>query len=33
MPLPQPLPDLDALDLLVTVGELGSISSAALPTT
>lgn len=29
MPLPQPLPDLAALDLLVTVGELGSISAAA----
>jgi DNA-binding transcriptional LysR family regulator len=29
MPLPQPLPNLDALDLLVTVSELGSISSAA----
>lgn len=28
-PLPQPLPDLAALDLLVTVGELGSISAAA----
>lgn len=29
MVLPQPLPDLDALDLLVTVSELGSISAAA----
>lgn len=29
MPLPQPIPDLAALDLLVTVGELGSISAAA----
>ncbi len=29
MALPQPLPDLDALDLLVTVSELGSISAAA----
>lgn len=29
MPLPEPLPDLSALDLLVTVGELGSISAAA----
>ena len=29
MPLPQPLPDLAALDLLVSVGELGSISAAA----
>jgi DNA-binding transcriptional LysR family regulator len=29
MALPQPLPDLTALDLLVTVGELGSISAAA----
>jgi DNA-binding transcriptional LysR family regulator len=29
MPLPQPLPDLGALDLLVSVGELGSISAAA----
>lgn len=28
-PLPQPLPDLAALDLLVTVAELGSISAAA----
>jgi DNA-binding transcriptional LysR family regulator len=29
MPLPQPHPDLGALDLLVSVGELGSISAAA----
>lgn len=29
MPLPEPSPDLGALDLLVTVGELGSISAAA----
>jgi DNA-binding transcriptional LysR family regulator len=29
MPLAHPLPDLDALDLLVTVGEMGSISAAA----
>jgi DNA-binding transcriptional LysR family regulator len=29
MPLPEPVPDLGALDLLVTVGELGSISAAA----
>lgn len=29
MPLPQPCPDLAALDLLVSVGELGSISAAA----
>lgn len=29
MPLPQPFPDLTALDLLVSVGELGSISAAA----
>lgn len=29
MPLVQPIPDLVALDLLVTVGELGSISAAA----
>ncbi|MGH9172147.1 MAG: LysR family transcriptional regulator [Acidimicrobiales bacterium] len=29
MPLPQPVPDLAALDLLVSVGELGSISAAA----
>lgn len=29
MPLPQPCPDLTALDLLVSVGELGSISAAA----
>lgn len=29
MPLPDPIPDLRALDLLVTVGQLGSISSAA----
>lgn len=29
MPLPQPHPDLAALDLLVSVGELGSISAAA----
>lgn len=29
MPLPQPLPDLGALDLLVSVGELRSISAAA----
>ncbi|MHB8594672.1 MAG: LysR family transcriptional regulator, partial [Acidimicrobiales bacterium] len=29
MPLPQPFPDLAALDLLVTVGELGSINAAA----
>ena len=29
MPLPEPLPDLGSLDLLVTVGELGSISAAA----
>jgi molybdate transport repressor ModE-like protein len=29
MPLPQPYPDVGALDLLVTVGELGSISAAA----
>jgi DNA-binding transcriptional LysR family regulator len=29
MPLPQPLPDLAGLDLLVTVGELGSINAAA----
>ncbi|HET9691470.1 MAG TPA: LysR family transcriptional regulator [Acidimicrobiales bacterium] len=30
MPLPQPCPDLAALDLLVSVGELGSIRAAAL---
>lgn len=29
MPLPQPFPDLHALDLLVTVSELGSINAAA----
>lgn len=29
MPLPEPVPDLHAVDLLVTVGELGSISAAA----
>lgn len=29
MPLPEPIPDLRALDLLVSVGELGSISAAA----
>jgi DNA-binding transcriptional LysR family regulator len=29
MPLPQPVPDLAALDLLVTVSELGSINAAA----
>jgi DNA-binding transcriptional LysR family regulator len=29
MPLPQPCPDLEALDLLVSVSELGSISAAA----
>jgi DNA-binding transcriptional LysR family regulator len=29
MPLPQPVPDIEALELLVTVGELGSISAAA----
>ena len=29
MPLPQPIPDLGALDLLVTVSELGSINAAA----
>jgi DNA-binding transcriptional LysR family regulator len=29
MALPQPLPDLEALDLLVTVGEVGSITAAA----
>ncbi|MEO9224376.1 MAG: LysR family transcriptional regulator [Acidimicrobiales bacterium] len=29
MPLPQPLPDLPGLDLLVSVGELGSITAAA----
>ena len=29
MPLPQPYPDLHSLDLLVSVGELGSISAAA----
>lgn len=29
MPLPQPCPDLTSLDLLVSVGELGSISAAA----
>lgn len=29
MPLPQPVPDLGTLDLLVSVGELGSISAAA----
>lgn len=29
MPLPEPCPDLGALDLLVSVGELGSISAAA----
>src|SRR5579875_2067592 len=29
MPLPEPVPDLGALDLLVTVGEVGSISAAA----
>lgn len=29
MPLPQPYPDLPSLDLLVSVGELGSISAAA----
>ena len=29
MPLPQPHPDLPSLDLLVSVGELGSISAAA----
>lgn len=29
MPLPQPYPDLASLDLLVSVGELGSISAAA----
>lgn len=29
MPLPQPYPELAALDLLVSVGELGSISAAA----
>lgn len=29
MPIPQPHPDLDALDLLVSVSELGSISAAA----
>jgi DNA-binding transcriptional LysR family regulator len=29
MPLPEPLPDLAALDLLVSVGQLGSINAAA----
>jgi DNA-binding transcriptional LysR family regulator len=29
MPLPQPVPDLTALDLLVSVGQLGSINAAA----
>ncbi|HET9060119.1 MAG TPA: LysR family transcriptional regulator [Acidimicrobiales bacterium] len=29
MPLPEPVPDLAALDMLVTVGELGSITAAA----
>lgn len=29
MPLPEPVPDLGALDLLVSVGQLGSISAAA----
>ncbi len=29
MPLPQPCPDLEALDLLVSTGKLGSISAAA----
>lgn len=29
MPLPEPYPDLSSLDLLVSVGELGSISAAA----